>query len=198
MSMKSCPVPCPDQRAPGLQAIFEASERAQSMLDDYGGKWTYSAARFEAITRVSPGSPLGRTLCDIAAQELSAEHLFKGPHLNAKIQQTKKTVKRQCGGKASRPNLPRASVEVMEAWFCVHQDKPYPSEEEKRALAMQLNLKEEQVSNWFVNVRKRFWRLKEGKQTGARYAKWTSNMGKNMGARETCNSTKGVDARIEH
>ncbi len=107
-------------------------------------------------------------LCDIAAQELcSAEHLFNGPHLNAKIQQTKKTAKRQCGGKVSRPNLPRASVEVMEAWFCVHQDNPYPSEEEKRALAMQLNLKEEQVSNWFVNVRKRFWRLKEGKQTGA-------------------------------
>ena len=79
----------------------------------------------------------------------------------------------------------------------MHQDNPYPSEEEKRALAMQLNLKEEQVSNWFVNVRKRFWRLKAGKQTGARYAKWTSNMIKNMGARETCNSTKGVDARIE-
>jgi len=184
-------------------AIFEASERAKSMLDDYGGKWTYSAARSETITRVSPGSNRaptgGHTLCDVAAQELcSAEHLNVSPHLNAKIQQTKKTVKRQCGGKANRPNLPKAKVEVMEAWFCVHQDKPYPSEEEKRALAMQLNLKVEQVSNWFVNVRKRFWRLKEGKQTGARYAKWTSSMGKTMGARETCNSTKGVDARIEH
>jgi hypothetical protein len=120
--------------------------------------WTYSAARFEAITRVSPGSnrapTLGHTLCDIAAQELcSAEHLFKGPHL-AKFQQTNKTVKRQCGGKASCPNLPRASVEVMEAWLCVHQDNPYPFEEEKRAVATQLTLKEEQVSNWFVNSRR--------------------------------------------
>ncbi len=99
----------------------------------------------------------------------SAERLLKGSHLNAKIQQMKETVKRKygskvpelvdaCAKKQRRANLPKASVSVMEKWFCDHRNNPYPSEEEKRALAAQANLKEDQVSNWFVNVRKRYWR----------------------------------------
>ncbi len=99
----------------------------------------------------------------------SAERLLKGSHLNAKIQQMKETVKRKygakvpelvevCAKKQRRVNLPRSGVEVMEQWFGRHWDSPYPSEEEKRALAAQANLKEDQVSNWFVNARKRNWR----------------------------------------
>jgi hypothetical protein len=99
----------------------------------------------------------------------SAERLLKGSHLNAKIQQMKETVKRKygskvhelfdaCAKKQRRANLPKASVSVMEKWFCAHRNNPYPSEEQKRALAAQANLKEDQVSNWFVNVRKRYWR----------------------------------------
>lgn len=49
-------------------------------------------------------------------------------------------------------------IQVMEDWFSAHRDNPYPSDEEKRALAATAHLREEQVSNWFVNVRKRYWR----------------------------------------
>jgi len=99
----------------------------------------------------------------------SAEPLLKGSHLSNKIQQMKETVKRkygtkvqelqkECVNKRRRANLPKSAVEVMEKWFRENSDKPYPSEEQKRLLAVDANIKEDQVSNWFVNVRKRYWR----------------------------------------
>ena len=106
-------------------------------------------------------------------QDLSAaEPLLKASHLTKKIAQMKETVERQYGGKVQelqrqchnkrrRANLPKASVEVLAEWFAANKDGtrgPYPTEEEKRGLAAKANLREEQVSNWFVNVRKRYYR----------------------------------------
>jgi hypothetical protein len=46
----------------------------------------------------------------------------------------------------------------MEKWFREHQDHPYPNEDEKKSIAQKAGIREDQVSNWFVNVRKRYWK----------------------------------------
>ena len=48
--------------------------------------------------------------------------------------------------------------QVMEKWFREHQDHPYPNEDEKKSIAQKAGIREDQVSNWFVNVRKRYWK----------------------------------------
>ncbi|KAM5341711.1 hypothetical protein ACJ41O_014742 [Fusarium nematophilum] len=50
---------------------------------------------------------------------------------------------------------------VLRNWFISHLDHPYPSEEEKLALAQQSGLSRSQVINWFANTRRRH-RLSSG------------------------------------
>ncbi|XP_010950958.1 homeobox protein TGIF2LX [Camelus bactrianus] len=51
--------------------------------------------------------------------------------------------------------LPTKSVKILRDWLYEHRRKAYPSEREKRMLAEQTNLSFTQVSNWFMNARRR-------------------------------------------
>uniref|UniRef100_A0A1B0DMN5 Uncharacterized protein n=1 Tax=Phlebotomus papatasi TaxID=29031 RepID=A0A1B0DMN5_PHLPP len=51
--------------------------------------------------------------------------------------------------------LPKHATSVMRAWLFQHLVHPYPTEDEKRAIAAQTNLTLLQVNNWFINARRR-------------------------------------------
>jgi len=57
--------------------------------------------------------------------------------------------------KKRRGNLPKAATNLLKKWLFDHLFHPYPSEEEKSALAMQTGLTLNQISNWFINARRR-------------------------------------------
>eukprot|EP00111_Clytia_hemisphaerica_P017870 TCONS_00052864-protein len=61
--------------------------------------------------------------------------------------------KKNKGGK--RGTLPKVATNVLKAWLFQHLVHPYPSEEEKKQLAVQTNLSILQVNNWFINARRR-------------------------------------------
>lgn len=54
-----------------------------------------------------------------------------------------------------RGNLPKPVTDLLKAWFRTHQSHPYPSEEEKQLLMCQTGLTITQLSNWFINARRR-------------------------------------------
>ncbi|KAG0170177.1 hypothetical protein DFQ28_002242 [Apophysomyces sp. BC1034] len=54
-----------------------------------------------------------------------------------------------------RGNLPKAVTAILRDWLAKHKKHPYPTEEEKIALARQTNLTLNQISNWFINARRR-------------------------------------------
>ncbi|ELW72928.1 homeobox protein TGIF2LX [Tupaia chinensis] len=59
-------------------------------------------------------------------------------------------------GKRKRKGyLPTKSVKILRDWLYEHRFKAYPSEAEKRMLAEQTNLSFLQISNWFINARRR-------------------------------------------
>ncbi|KAF2224328.1 hypothetical protein BDZ85DRAFT_100440 [Elsinoe ampelina] len=60
-----------------------------------------------------------------------------------------------------RSNLPKESTDTMKRWFEDHLDNPYPSEDEKKYFAQKAGINLTQVSNWFINHRRRCPELRE-------------------------------------
>ncbi|KAI2800582.1 Homeobox protein pknox2 [Blomia tropicalis] len=56
---------------------------------------------------------------------------------------------------SKRGVLPKQATSIMRSWLFQHIVHPYPTEDEKRAIASQTNLTLLQVNNWFINARRR-------------------------------------------
>ncbi|EQL03482.1 homeobox domain-containing protein [Ophiocordyceps sinensis CO18] len=65
----------------------------------------------------------------------------------------------EAGGDAKqrkrRGNLPKETTDKLRAWFMAHLQHPYPTEDEKQELMRQTGLQMNQISNWFINARRR-------------------------------------------
>jgi len=54
-----------------------------------------------------------------------------------------------------RGNLPKETTDRLREWFLAHLEHPYPTEEEKQGLMRGTGLQMNQISNWFINARRR-------------------------------------------
>ncbi|EMC93849.1 hypothetical protein BAUCODRAFT_212345 [Baudoinia panamericana UAMH 10762] len=75
----------------------------------------------------------------------------------------------QHGKARKRSNLPKSSTEIMKTWFDQNIANPYPSEEQKAHFSRITGISMTQVSNWFINHRRRCPELRdrrERQQTG--------------------------------
>ncbi|KAJ4332062.1 homeodomain super [Didymella glomerata] len=54
-----------------------------------------------------------------------------------------------------RGNLPKEATNILKDWFAANRASPYPSEEQKMELCALTQLSLNQVSNWFINARRR-------------------------------------------
>ncbi|CAO3660195.1 unnamed protein product [Rhizopus stolonifer] len=54
-----------------------------------------------------------------------------------------------------RGNLPKEVTEFLKQWLLLHKRHPYPTEREKQQLADETGLMVSQISNWFINARRR-------------------------------------------
>jgi len=57
--------------------------------------------------------------------------------------------------KKRRGNLPKVATNILKKWLFDHLFHPYPTEEEKSVLGQQTGLTMNQISNWFINARRR-------------------------------------------
>lgn len=54
-----------------------------------------------------------------------------------------------------RGNLPKNVTAFLRNWLVQHKKHPYPTEDEKIELARRTSLTVNQISNWFINARRR-------------------------------------------
>ena len=71
--------------------------------------------------------------------------------------------------------MPKHVTQYLRSWLQEHVDHPYPSEDEKRALAEHTNLNMNQISNWFINARRRILAPQEAQRV--QEAVWRGNNG---------------------
>jgi hypothetical protein len=78
----------------------------------------------------------------------------------------KKKIVKSTNGRKRRGNLPKSVTAILKQWLIDHCKHPYPTEEEKRCLRLKTNLTLNQISNWFINARRRIlpFILKEGEE----------------------------------
>lgn len=57
--------------------------------------------------------------------------------------------------KRRRGNLPKKVTEFLRRWLILHKKHPYPTEREKQKMADETGLMVNQISNWFINARRR-------------------------------------------
>lgn len=64
------------------------------------------------------------------------------------------------GGKKKSSSLPNETVEYLKAWMMApeHIAHPYPTEQEKMQIMAVTGVEMKQLTNWFVNNRKRYWK----------------------------------------
>lgn len=65
------------------------------------------------------------------------------------------TISEATRSRKRRGNLPKETTDKLRAWFVAHLHHPYPTEDEKQDLMRQTKLQMNQISNWFINARRR-------------------------------------------
>lgn len=63
--------------------------------------------------------------------------------------------KKNVDTRQSRSNLPKETIQILNSWLLNHLNNPYPTSQEKRELLIKTGLTKIQLSNWFINVRRR-------------------------------------------
>ncbi|CAG8634700.1 9579_t:CDS:2, partial [Ambispora leptoticha] len=57
--------------------------------------------------------------------------------------------------KRKRGNLPKQTTALLKSWLADHKKHPYPTEDQKLYLVRETGLTLQQISNWFINARRR-------------------------------------------
>jgi len=70
------------------------------------------------------------------------------------------SVNKKSNGKRKSASLPSETVEYLKAWMMSpeHIAHPYPTEQEKVEIMKDTKIELKQLTNWFVNNRKRYWK----------------------------------------
>ena len=65
--------------------------------------------------------------------------------------------------KRTTMSLPQETVDYLKAWMMSpeHISHPYPTEQEKAEIMAETGIELKQLTNWFVNNRKRYWKPRE-------------------------------------
>ncbi|CAA7387733.1 unnamed protein product [Spirodela intermedia] len=147
-----------------LQEAMDFLRRAEAQLNELsaGSPWLFSDSWSSEEDGDACGR--GRELAEDRQQAMGRDlknNLLKryGEHLCSLKQELSKK-------KNKKGKLPKEARQKLLIWWELHYSWPYPSESEKAALEESTGLTQNQISNWFINQRKRHWKPSEDARPG--------------------------------
>ncbi|RDD46089.1 Homeobox protein PKNOX2 [Trichoplax sp. H2] len=121
---------------------YDSNATSCSAVDSYPNIGNLSNNNYVECSNQSQTQ--ARLLLESAAQDSAGGETSITPeHMKSKDHRMKRGI------------LPKQATTVMKTWLFQHLMHPYPTEDEKRAIATQTNLSILQVNNWFINARRR-------------------------------------------
>ncbi|KAK5989102.1 Homeobox protein PKNOX2 [Cladobotryum mycophilum] len=142
MRAREGPMESPSSGRPSIISITEPSRTFQSYEFSY-----HAPTRYQS----HPSSPVGsyeRPPFSAGAYPL---HHHEAARFDLGVMGTGADTKQR----KRRGNLPKETTDKLRAWFVAHLQHPYPTEDEKQDLMRQTGLQMNQISNWFINARRR-------------------------------------------
>lgn len=161
----SGPVPVPPPLRPTQQLAFEAAYADLTRHYDAQVAALLESFDAECASLVSDSKIPAFALADDERENddegVALQASVKRKFMDAMdVLQTAATPKRRKG------NLPTEATDVFRAWFVKNVEHPYPTDVEKKAMAEQTGSTVLQITNWFINYRKRIWRPKDKDAVG--------------------------------
>ncbi|RUS25621.1 homeobox KN domain-containing protein [Jimgerdemannia flammicorona] len=140
--------------------IQQTKQRVHHMLENNGKMWSelmhytreieYRTSHYHG--QLSPSSSLSSRRSSLSPPLMHRDASippYNAPPTPPEHGSDTKVVKRRRG------NLPKTVTIVLRDWLVQHKKHPYPTEDEKQGLAKQTKLTMNQISNWFINARRR-------------------------------------------
>lgn len=140
-------VPQPVAQQPAVQTTVAYSSMPTTVTySSVSPSVTYVST--PTIETVTPSRPQALSSGDESPTEITVPSSVPLPALDSPTEVTDKK-------RTRRGVLPKQATNIMKTWLFQHLVHPYPTEDEKRAIAAQTNLTILQVNNWFINARRR-------------------------------------------
>lgn len=139
-------------RGGGDETAYDYEMRRSSLLGPGGPspshRHIYHGPRADAHPSPMMGTPTSRRRDDAAMSPVPTSASTSGnpamPSLGSSV-----AIPRRRG------KLPKPVTDLLKSWLLEHASHPYPTEDEKRRLCSMTGLSISQVSNWFINARRR-------------------------------------------
>ena len=76
-------------------------------------------------------------------------------HEPFEVDYTNHNVKNYKRGQNLRQNYSQKTIKILKRWLHQNLKHPYPTDEQKKILGQETGLDSTQISNWFINARRR-------------------------------------------
>ncbi|CAG8547002.1 7435_t:CDS:2 [Paraglomus brasilianum] len=140
--------------------LKDSKKRIEDMLNENSQFWrkvfesTREHEKYEAACRRQYHLHLSQSYLNPAVSSISPASPASPPSLY-RPESTCEAAAVPRPTKRRRGNLPKTTTALLKSWLAKHKKHPYPTEEEKLALAKETKLNLQQISNWFINARRR-------------------------------------------
>jgi hypothetical protein len=126
---------------------------SSSSFSSYNGNIFYSPPRKHSSTFSSP--------------KVSPYSIPSSPECNIRQNSTRSSNAQN--GKKNRINFSKDITNILKDWLFANIDHPYPNNTDKINLSMATGLNVEQISNWFINGRRRLLIIKKEQKSRKYY-----------------------------
>ncbi|KAL7934444.1 hypothetical protein V8C35DRAFT_28169 [Trichoderma chlorosporum] len=156
-------MPRPRIALPSLRTTMNFENESQNSLEssqgssrEYGRAYSQDYTNYHTQSHYqsqpsSPGRPYDRASFSAGTYHnphyVETNHSHPYGELGAMAGESKQ--------RKRRGNLPKETTDKLRSWFISHLQHPYPTEDEKQELVRQTGLQMNQISNWFINARRR-------------------------------------------